>query len=287
MKLSVVLVSLEDGMILISQEEVRNISKKWECCLSGYIPGLNPHLPSLMEFLIWRWDITGSLDLIARGKSSFLLWFSEKEERDRVLKKKVYSVSGHPFLLKEWSPGDPGDDLVLDEIPVGIQIRGFPVHLWDGDIFAKIATALGKPISVDRQTKEAIRLEYARLCVAMSPLSAFPDELKLKVSNGDVIPIAIKYEWRPNICTHCKHFGHDDEVCHLAPIVNSRDKPAPKKTSQRWTPVKKNISKLVVSSEMVENSELAIDDSSIKALVVCQPASQPLIYSLVNEGVEL
>lgn len=242
-------------MIVINQEEVSSIAKKWECCLSGYILGLLPHFPSLTEFLTGRWELVGTLDLIGRGKSSFILRFSDKDERDRVLKLNNHSVSGHTLLLKVWSPSDPADNIALSEIPVWIQIRDFPVQLWDDDIFSKIASTLGRPIAVDRRTKEGIRLDFIRLCVAMRMSSVFPESLKLKVANRDIISVAIDDEWKPKLCSYCNIFGHVEGICHLALAEAPRGKGGAMNVTKRWLPVNRNIQvREILASENVSES---------------------------------
>lgn len=97
-------VVLDEDDIVISEEEENVAARRWECCLMGYTIGLNPHLPSLYDFLSWKWELSGTLQLIGRGKGVFMLMFSEKDDRDIVLAMGNHSVKGHLFLSKGTEP---------------------------------------------------------------------------------------------------------------------------------------------------------------------------------------
>lgn len=51
LKLNPVPIAFEDGAIIIDADEEAEAGRRWECCLSRYTIGLNPHLSSLSEFL--------------------------------------------------------------------------------------------------------------------------------------------------------------------------------------------------------------------------------------------
>lgn len=64
LRLPTVPVVVEKYAVVISVEEKIEAGRRWDCCLTGYMVGLNPHLPSLANFLSGKWELTGTLQLI-------------------------------------------------------------------------------------------------------------------------------------------------------------------------------------------------------------------------------
>lgn len=75
---------MDQGAILYPNEEASQTIARWNLCLSAKFLGLRPHLASLQEFLLWKWDIEGELVLIPRTNSSFLIQFLLEADLIRV-----------------------------------------------------------------------------------------------------------------------------------------------------------------------------------------------------------
>lgn len=149
---------VEDGAILLSKTEESRSAERWKRCLTGYVFGLNLHMPSLRSFILWKWDLIGDLELMARGKSCIILRFLKEADMERVLSLGAWSVSGKLMLLKRWEADDPVELPHMTSFPIWIQILGVPVALWDNAIFAKIGSFLKTLVCTDQVTKKGTRL---------------------------------------------------------------------------------------------------------------------------------
>ncbi|XP_060217204.1 uncharacterized protein LOC132644618 [Lycium barbarum] len=93
------------------------------------------------------------------------------------------------------------------------------------DLFAKkyllcIASAVRKPIVVDKATQVRSRPNTAMVRVILDLLDKHPDRIRLQ--NVDKVTSRIIDEFQevmydnfPQYCTHCKQQGHDDKKCRL------------------------------------------------------------------------
>ncbi|XP_070003072.1 uncharacterized protein [Nicotiana sylvestris] len=99
-------------------------------------------------------------------------------------------------------------------------------------LFAKqsllsIASAVGKPLAIDKATQEKSRPSTARAKVELDLLGKPPQNLKIKFVDekyGKVIEHLQKfvYDNLPLYCTCCKPQGHDVSTCRLI-STNNRD----------------------------------------------------------------
>ncbi|XP_060216757.1 uncharacterized protein LOC132644199 [Lycium barbarum] len=91
------------------------------------------------------------------------------------------------------------------------------------DFFAKeavfsLASAVGRPLTVDMATKNKIRPSCAKVKVEIDLLANHPKRIKI-VEEDDIIGeikskwIKIQYDYLPKYCRHCKLEGHGEIEC--------------------------------------------------------------------------
>lgn len=66
---------------------------------------------------------------------------------------------------------------------------------------------------MDDATADRDRLDFARVCVEVTPACEFPDRVKILVRNKWVEQV-IDYEWRPHCCSHYNSFEHNEASCN-------------------------------------------------------------------------
>lgn len=99
-------------------------------------------------------------------------------------------------------------------------------------------------------------MEDARISVLMKPTDSFPITVKLKLSNGEILEIRVKYEWKPTICPHCNFFGHEATQYSRKPVEPVKKKGNTKKT---WVPITKEV--INISDGVIDNAEKVTDVS--------------------------
>ncbi|KAG5520831.1 hypothetical protein RHGRI_033411 [Rhododendron griersonianum] len=76
-----------------------------------------------------------------------------------------------------------------------------------------IASSVGHPLYADQMTESGRRLSYAKICVEVDCSSPLPESFDLKYADGDVVVIRIQYPWKPQMCSVCQVFGHNETTC--------------------------------------------------------------------------
>ncbi|KAF5204428.1 hypothetical protein FRX31_005983 [Thalictrum thalictroides] len=96
-------------------------------------------------------------------------------------------------------------------------LEGGPIFV-AGRIMSKqglslIGSRIGRPKCCDEFTKGRERLDFAKLCVEVKADTTFPTTLKFKLGEGIEATVGVEYTWKPQVCSHCKIFGHTTKNC--------------------------------------------------------------------------
>ncbi|PWA85990.1 RNA-directed DNA polymerase, eukaryota, Reverse transcriptase zinc-binding domain protein [Artemisia annua] len=104
------------------------------------------------------------------------------------------------------------------------------MELCNGNGIGKIMSGIGKPMLMDKLTKERClkksgKLNFARVLVEVSAVDELPQFLEIEyLVIGDrparIGRLEVKYQWKPPQCTHCKTFGHSTVSCKTRPITD-------------------------------------------------------------------
>ncbi|XP_062085224.1 uncharacterized protein LOC133791315 [Humulus lupulus] len=78
---------------------------------------------------------------------------------------------------------------------------------------AKIVGSIGKYVKQDRATLAREKLQYARVLIEVSFTKELPNQIKFEDENGEYVYVEVHYEWKPDVCMHCRGIGHRQELC--------------------------------------------------------------------------
>nr|GEV95019.1 hypothetical protein [Tanacetum cinerariifolium] len=91
----------------------------------------------------------------------------------------------------------------------------------------KIMSGLGKPLVMDKMTKErclkkACKFDFARVLVEVNANDDLSSVLEISYPplgnrHANIGKLDVKYQWKPPLCTHCKTFGHSTLSCKIRP----------------------------------------------------------------------
>lgn len=144
-----------------------------------------------------------------------------------------------PLVLKKWHQNFSLLKEDLRSVPLWVKLHGVPLEYWTPVGLSHIASAVGKPLHTDKLTASKKRISFARICVEVEASKELPKDLYIQCENGDWITILVEYDWKPQVCTHCKVFGHTNAQC---PLLKSSSKPADKDSkgdgSDEWVEVR-------------------------------------------------
>uniref|UniRef100_A0A803P4D5 DUF4283 domain-containing protein n=1 Tax=Cannabis sativa TaxID=3483 RepID=A0A803P4D5_CANSA len=115
------------------------------------------------------------------------------------------------FVRRLWKEKIDKED--TSNVPIWIQLDDLQLKYWGKKSLFKIVGQLGVPIMVDDVTKERDKLSYPRVLIEVSIKQEFPNLIYFEDEFGSNVSVAITYEWKPTICSHCKGMGHSSGEC--------------------------------------------------------------------------
>ncbi|KAH9618970.1 hypothetical protein KSS87_015116 [Heliosperma pusillum] len=130
-----------------------------------------------------------------------------------------------PLIIKEWSPYVKLVKADVEMVPIWIRFYGLELKFWE-EALNKIAGLVGKPVSLDNETRETTYLGYARIMVELKMGQALPDVIEFVDECYITHSQIVHYEWKPLKCLECGGLGHEKQVCkkgkvpshHVAPV---------------------------------------------------------------------
>ncbi|KAL2474500.1 zinc ion binding [Abeliophyllum distichum] len=197
----------------------------WGHCLIGYFAGRFPGKKALLN-LCSSWDVEYEYHTHASGWLVFK--FHDEASREKVLKGGPYFVFGRPLLLKVMPKYFRFNDKEISLMPVWVVLPELPLTFWNPKGLGKIASKIGKLISMDNLTSLRGRISYARVLVEIDAAKDLVRTVNVGLPNGDVYDQEVIYEHEPKFCSFCRMFGHSSKSCAL----HSQEKPSPNAAAQ-------------------------------------------------------
>ena len=144
-----------------------------------------------------------------------------------VLESGPWMVNNIPLVLNVWEPGIWLEKVEPSTIPIWVCVYNIPMELCNGNGLGKIMSGIGKPMLMDKMTRERClkksgKLDFARCLVEVDAVDELPNSLEISyppLGNrpARVGKLEVKYQWKPPLCTHCKTFGHTTYACKIRP----------------------------------------------------------------------
>ncbi|KAK1278990.1 hypothetical protein QJS04_geneDACA020178 [Acorus gramineus] len=202
----------QDPLAVIDDEDCAEALDYWSNCVVGYIIGTVPVYTPFLQFLKRLWKLKGEIKLLLRGNGFFLIKFFLPEDMQMVLEGGPWTMANRPFIMRKWTPDSQMEQARLSSIPVWVRIPYLPLHLWSSNAISKITSLIGTPLFMDTPTRMRTRISYARVCVEVQAGTNLPDFVCVR-SNGELIQLPVLYDWKPQACSACSTFGHDNAMC--------------------------------------------------------------------------
>ena len=111
----------------------------------------------------------------------------------------------------------------LSSLLIWVKFFNIPLEYWIVTSLGYIASVVGIPLHLDTLTENQLRLSFARICIEVDVNCEFPKTALLDMGNGKYSTIRIEYPWVPQICSHCKIFGHSHLKCQVGKEVDTHD----------------------------------------------------------------
>ncbi|KAH0928418.1 hypothetical protein HID58_014145 [Brassica napus] len=171
-----------------------------------------------------------------------------------LLGRTCWKVAGFPMFVAPWSPEFNPEEAPLTSAVIPVELREVPYLLFNKESLGRLATAVGKPVSLAPETERKLNFKVAKLYVKVDLTKPLPHKIISGYSNGKETEISVTYPWLPMKCELCKKFGHLQNKCRTvspgsasarkrssSPVgtetkARNRSRPSRARTSNKGTP---------------------------------------------------
>nr|GEY39276.1 hypothetical protein CTI12_AA318980 [Tanacetum cinerariifolium] len=212
---------LENGnrRISFSAEEVFKGGQACSLQLYGYFVGTSMDYRVVRSNLMKMWRVYDIEEITKTNAGIFYFKFKSEEGMKKVLESGPWMIQNEPGIwLTKTEPSS---------IPIWVCMYNIPLELCNGNGIGKIMSDVGKPLLMDKMTRErclkkASKIDFARVLVEVSAEDDLPNVIEIEYPPLGNRPsrigmLEVKYKWRPPLCTHCKTFGHSTLSCKFRP----------------------------------------------------------------------
>ncbi|XP_062119050.1 uncharacterized protein LOC133832762 [Humulus lupulus] len=117
-----------------------------------------------------------------------------------------------PVIVRPWTQ-DLDTIRLVRSVPLWIRLPNLGLQYWGQKCLSALVSTIGKPIMVDKFTKERSMIRYARILVEMEISDNPPFTIYFVNERGQVQEQFVEYEWLPIKCNNCKGYGHNMAEC--------------------------------------------------------------------------
>nr|GEZ27004.1 hypothetical protein [Tanacetum cinerariifolium] len=252
--------------------------------------------------------VPASVSKLENGNRRISFSTEESEEgMKKVLESGPWMIQNVPLVLNIWEPGIWLTKTEPSSIPIWVYVYNIPLELCNGNGIGKIMSGVGKPLLMDKMTREqclkkASKMDFARVLVEVSAEDDLPNVIEIEypplgnrpLCIEDDLPnvieikypplgnrplrigmLEVKYQWRPPLCTHYKIFGHSTLSCKFRPRTD--DEIA---TNIVKEAINVNGSRVTVSSSNLNDGFVFVGNKNKP--VITQNRSAPVNYNKSN-----
>ncbi|GJZ39108.1 hypothetical protein Tco_0585671 [Tanacetum coccineum] len=195
--------------------------------LYGYFVGTSMDYRVVNSNLSRMWRVYGIESITKTSSGIFDFKFKSEEGMKTILESESWMINNIPLVLNLWEPGIWLEKVEPSTIPIWVCVHNIPMELCNGNGISKIMSGSGKPMLMDKMTKErclkkAKKLDFARVLVEVSAKEEFPHVLEIAYPPIGNRPVRVgrlnvKYQWMPPLCTHCNTLDHSTSACKIRP----------------------------------------------------------------------
>lgn len=211
-------VFIPDDNIAAAKEEFRDF-------IFARFHGDCPPMGRIIGVVNAIWAKTGPRIFVHHvGPGEFLLKVTNIKTREVLLGRTCWNIAGYPMFVAPWSPEFNPEDVPLTDAVVPVELRGVPYLLFNKESLSRLATAVGKPVSLAPETERKENFQVAKLYVRVDLTKKLPSNIISGFSNGREVDISVSYPWMPMMCDACGKYGHLRAKCKVLTPGQERQK---------------------------------------------------------------
>ncbi|CAG7865672.1 unnamed protein product [Brassica rapa] len=200
--------------VLIPDENIVSAREEFKEFIYARFHGEWPAMGRIIGVVNALWARSGPRIFVHTiGEGEFLLRVPSATTRQMLLGRTCWNVAGFPMFVANWSPDFTPDEAPLTNAVIPVELRDVPYLLFNKESLSRLATAVGKPVSLAPETERKLNFKVAKLYVKVDLTKPLPRKIISGFSNGKESEIAVSYPWLPLRCDLCKKYGHSREKC--------------------------------------------------------------------------
>ncbi|XVF78498.1 hypothetical protein PTKIN_Ptkin14bG0138900 [Pterospermum kingtungense] len=255
--------------------------KRWNNTLVIQFFGKPPDIRHVIETTNIMWGRAGRIEVRSVSNGVFLVSFKSHEACEWILGSGPWHMDQKPIAIRRWVPGMDFSDSKLTKFPVWLKLWNIPLELYTPSGICYVASAVGKPLYMDRDTTQQRHLDFAQVCVELNFEEEVPSTIEVDLGGCSPIVIRVEVSWCLEKCQICRMFGHSTKSCsqYVAPRISWVPKLA--ESADGWQIV---TGKKMYNVEAEENLDLNIASSTKSRLTPAAEFNQFAQTLVPNKG---
>lgn len=200
--------------VLISDDNIAAAKEEFKEFIYARFHGDWPAMGRIIGVVNALWARNGPRIFVHNvDEGEFLLKVTNTKTREFLLSRTCWNVAGFPMFVAPWSPDFTPDEAPLTQAVVPVELMNVLYLLFNKESLSRLATKVGKPVSLYPETEHKENFKVAKLYVKVDLTKPVPRKIIYGFSNGKETMIEVSYPWLPLKCELCKKFGHLQEKC--------------------------------------------------------------------------
>ncbi|KAI9084512.1 hypothetical protein K1719_033500 [Acacia pycnantha] len=170
------------------------------------------------------WNLPEGFDVIEINGNAFMFKFTDKEEFNRVLRGRPWSINGFLLNFMERSTYKTCEEFDFSRCPVWIQMHNVPMEAWCLENAITIGGYVGEVVLAEDPCYNGRYLRgFLRARVLLNLKKPIACGFWMPRPDGKEVWISIQYEKLQCFCYNCGRIGHDNRSCQsekMMSIVN-------------------------------------------------------------------
>ncbi|XP_062099710.1 uncharacterized protein LOC133805542 [Humulus lupulus] len=196
----------------IDAEEVKMQSANWSSAVICMVLGANPPMAVFEGFIKRVWGHLGIAQIARMTMGLTMVKFNDDATRDHVLEHGLIHFDRKPVIVRPWTT-DLSAVRLVRTVPLWIRLQDLGLQYWGSKCLSALVSTIGRPIMVDKFTRERSRVQFARVLVEMEITDNPPKSIQFINELGQIMEQGVEYEWLPIKCKTCAGFGHSMAEC--------------------------------------------------------------------------
>lgn len=202
--------------VYLDERIFQDLCNPWQDALVVKLLGKQIGYNTTKDRLLKIRRLSGGFDIMDVDNGFFMVKFDLPEDKEKVTTSGLWMIFDHYLVVTNWSPEFVYPTTKVDRTLVWIRFPGLNLVYYDESFLLAMASAVGRPIKVDRNTLKVERGRFARICIEVDLTQPVVGKVWLK---GHWYKV--EYEGLHLISAACGCYGHLARNCQMHAVAAS------------------------------------------------------------------